>query len=82
MGSLLYQTVRLVLGTLYPAYSSFKAVKTKNVKVSRVGQPEQSVHLLVLGLCRLDDLLDRVRHRHRHGGNIRPPPQFLASILL
>ena len=34
MGSVLYQTVRLVLGTLYPAYSSFKAVKTKNVKVS------------------------------------------------
>ena len=33
MGSLLYQSVRLVLGTLYPAYSSFKAVKTKNVKV-------------------------------------------------
>lgn len=29
---------RLVLGTLYPAYASYKAVKTKNVKeyVSRV----------------------------------------------
>ena len=38
--------------------------------------------LPVLGLRRLDDLLDRVRHRHHHGGNIRPPPQLLASILL
>ena len=34
MGSVLYQGVRLVFGTLYPAYFSFKAVKTKNVKVS------------------------------------------------
>ena len=33
MGSVLYQSIRLVFGTLYPAYSSFKAVKSKNVKV-------------------------------------------------
>ena len=32
MGVLLYQSFRLVFGTLYPAYCSFKAVKTKNVK--------------------------------------------------
>ena len=34
MGQLIYMGVRLVAGTLYPAYRSFKAVKTKNVKVS------------------------------------------------
>eukprot|EP00092_Neocalanus_flemingeri_P010081 GFUD01010864.1.p1 GENE.GFUD01010864.1~~GFUD01010864.1.p1 ORF type:complete len:393 (-),score=72.18 GFUD01010864.1:143-1321(-) len=32
MGQVLYQSFRLVFGTLYPAYCSFKAVKTKNVK--------------------------------------------------
>jgi len=32
MGQLIYMGVRLVAGTLYPAYRSFKAVKTKNVK--------------------------------------------------
>ena len=35
MGQLIYMVVRLVAGTLYPAYRSFKAVKTKNVKVSQ-----------------------------------------------
>ena len=35
MGQLIYMGVRLVAGTLYPAYRSFKAVKTKNVKVSK-----------------------------------------------
>ena len=29
---LIYPTFRLVLGNLYPAYSSYKAVRTKNVK--------------------------------------------------
>ena len=33
MGQVLYQSFRLIFGTLYPAYCSFKAVKTKNVKV-------------------------------------------------
>ena len=33
MSRILYQSFRLVCGTLYPAYGSFKAVKTKNVKV-------------------------------------------------
>ena len=37
MGQLIYMGVRLVAGTLYPAYRSFKAVKTKNVKVSELG---------------------------------------------
>jgi len=32
MGQVLYQSFRLIFGTLYPAYCSFKAVKTKNVK--------------------------------------------------
>lgn len=32
MGQVLYIVVKLVAGTLYPAYQSFKAVKTKNVK--------------------------------------------------
>eukprot|EP00092_Neocalanus_flemingeri_P034329 GFUD01037336.1.p1 GENE.GFUD01037336.1~~GFUD01037336.1.p1 ORF type:complete len:300 (+),score=77.95 GFUD01037336.1:202-1101(+) len=32
MGHLVYVLVKLVFGTLYPAYYSFKAVKTKNVK--------------------------------------------------
>jgi len=32
MGPVLYQGIRLVFGTLYPAFKSFKAVKTKNVK--------------------------------------------------
>ena len=51
MGSVLYQSVRLVLGTLYPAYSSFKAVKTKNVKVSWVWQQEKSEQALHLFIC-------------------------------
>ena len=34
MGAVLYQSIRLVFGLIYPAYFSFKAVKTKNVKVS------------------------------------------------
>ena len=33
MGEMLYLGVRLLAGTLYPAYCSFKAVKNKNVKV-------------------------------------------------
>ena len=37
MSRILYQSFRLLCGTLYPAYGSFKAVKTKNVKV---GKPE------------------------------------------
>ena len=28
----IYHSFRLVFGTLYPAYASYKAVKTKNVK--------------------------------------------------
>jgi len=32
MSYLVYGSVKLVFGTLYPAYSSFKAVKSKNVK--------------------------------------------------
>lgn len=32
MGSIFYQSIRLVFGVLNPAYNSFKAVKTKNVK--------------------------------------------------
>jgi len=32
MGSLVYQTARLIFGVLNPAYRSFKAVKTRNVK--------------------------------------------------
>ena len=33
MGNILYSPVKLSVGTLYPAYCSFKAVKTKNIKV-------------------------------------------------
>ena len=32
MGSIFYQCVRLTFGVLNPAYKSFKAVKTRNVK--------------------------------------------------
>ena len=32
MSVTLYHCFRLVFGTLYPAYKSYKAVKTKNVK--------------------------------------------------
>jgi len=32
MGSIFYQSTRLIFGVLHPAYKSFKAVKTKNVK--------------------------------------------------
>jgi hypothetical protein len=34
MSSLLYSTLKLCAGTIYPAYESFKAVKTRNVKVT------------------------------------------------
>ncbi len=33
MSSFLYSTLKLGAGTIYPAYESFKAVKTRNVKV-------------------------------------------------
>ena len=32
MRTLVHDCFRLVFGTLYPAYASYKAVKTKNVK--------------------------------------------------
>ena len=32
MGSTVFDVCRLVFGTLYPAYKSYKAVRTKNVK--------------------------------------------------
>ena len=32
MSLVIYSSFRLVFGTLYPAYKSYKAVKTKNVK--------------------------------------------------
>ena len=32
MSLAVYNSFRLVFGTLYPAYASYKAVKTKNVK--------------------------------------------------
>lgn len=42
---LLYPIFRLVLGNLYPAYASYKAVRTKNVKeyVSMIGPGSRSV---------------------------------------
>ncbi len=33
MSSLIYSALKLCAGTIYPAYESFKAVKTRNVKV-------------------------------------------------
>ena len=33
MGNILYSCVRLSVGTVYPAYRSFKAVKTRDIKV-------------------------------------------------
>jgi len=32
MSSVIYQTFKVTFATLYPAYASYKAVKTKNVK--------------------------------------------------
>ena len=32
MAGIVYYSVWLICGTLYPAYESFKAVKTKNTK--------------------------------------------------
>jgi len=32
MSAIIYQTFKVTFATLYPAYASYKAVKTKNVK--------------------------------------------------
>ena len=46
MSQVLYTAFRIVFGGLYPAYCSFKAVKTKNVKVRISSSPDNHLHHL------------------------------------
>ena len=84
MFQLVYVSFKLVFGTLYPAYCSFKAVKTKNVKVSIVHIIEFFIeqHSSYLGVCTLDDLLDSVCTHHIDRRGDRPVPQLLVPPLL
>ena len=60
MGQLIYMVVRLVAGTLYPAYRSFKAVKTKNVKVSQQRNVGGHIyHPAMTFKYRIEDCVDR-----------------------
>ncbi|XP_064527697.1 receptor expression-enhancing protein 2 isoform X4 [Pseudopipra pipra] len=67
--------VVLIFGTLYPAYSSYKAVKTKNVKeyIFHEDEHHRSQHWFLWDSTgEVDDVLDRVclfhhcRNTHRH----------------
>ena len=67
MSGPIYSFVRLFLATLYPAYYSFKAVKTKNVKESvLIAKKEILVSLIksIFQVCQVDDVLDHLRLLH------------------
>ena len=61
---------RLIFGVLHPAYKSFKAVKTKNVKVKSMIMSVKMLKTLsiISGVCSLDDLLDCAGLCHGSGG--------------
>ena len=55
-----YYSIWLFVGTLYPAYESFKAVKTKNTRnyVSSISGNIFFINVCCLGA--VDDVLDRL----------------------
>ena len=94
MAGPVYNCVWLFLCTLYPAYASFKAVKTKNVKEYVSGET-QTVNN---GICylltkatstvfhyaaagKVYDVLDCVRPLLRGGESARPLRQHLPPVL-
>lgn len=92
---LLYPIFRLVFGNLYPAYASYKAVRTKNVKEyvsiffsillfsNHHLHPRTNQYCLVFSLFsgEMDDVLDRVRAVHVRGDLHRCLLQLLVSPL-
>lgn len=93
---LLYPIFRLVFGNLYPAYASYKAVRTKNVKEyvsiffsillfsNHHLHPRTNQYCLVFSLFsgEMDDVLDRVRAVHVRGDLHRRLLQLLVSGVL
>lgn len=87
--NLVYPIFRLVFGTLYPAYASYKAVRTKNVKeyVSflvllsfKMRFYNQFISSFVAG--QMDDVLDRLCAVHVRRDIHRRLPELLVRITI
>ena len=92
MAGPVYNSVWLFLCTLYPAYASFKAVKTKNVKEYVSGETVNNGiynHLTKAtstvyrsaAAGAVHDVLDSVRPLLRGGESARPLRQHLPPVL-
>ena len=94
MAGPVYNCVWLFLCTLYPAYASFKAVKTKNVKEYVSGETVNNAYCNLLTKAtstvylyryaaagEVYDVLDCVRPLLRGGESARPLRQHLPPVL-
>lgn len=86
--NIIFPAFRLSFGTLYPAYASYKAVRTKNVKeyvrhiplFSSYWQASILTHDSLFS-GQVDDVLDCVRIFHMHGNFYRHLPVVVPILL-